>query len=58
VFLFLANIAFFLHLKICRYLYKSKKGWNFNFFTAKWTWMDEDGPKEVGGWFGFANLNP
>jgi hypothetical protein len=58
VFLFLANIAIFLLLKICGYLYKRKKGWNFNFFATKWTWMDEDGAKDVMGRFGFTNLNP
>lgn len=31
--------------------------WIFFFFTAKWTWIDEDKPKGIGGWFGFTYLN-
>ncbi len=38
-------------------LQNEKKGKKNN-FDAKWTWMDEDRPKGVKGWFGFANLNP
>jgi hypothetical protein len=31
--------------------------WIFIFFTAKWTWIHEDKPKGIGGWFGFTYLN-
>jgi hypothetical protein len=37
---------------------KGKKGGILIFFATKWTWMDEDRPKDVEGRFGFANLNP
>lgn len=36
---------------------KGKKGGILIFFTAKWTWIDEDKPKGIGGWFGFIDLN-
>jgi hypothetical protein len=36
---------------------KGKKD-GFSFFTAKWTWISEDGPKGVTGRFGFSDLNP
>jgi hypothetical protein len=37
---------------------KEKKGGFKKKITAKWMWIDEDGPKGFGGWFGFTNLNP
>jgi hypothetical protein len=58
MFLFLANYCNFSRFKnLWLPIEKEKKGEFFFFFVAKWTWMDEDGPKGIGGWFGFVNLS-